>query len=377
MGSTILVDPAMRKVARELPESESYFLIFESAKDSLALLGTIPQERIQTIQDQNFLKLTWSTIRVIFWMWRKQIDTVIDLELFSRFTALLTGLSLAPRRIGFFAFHHEGLSRGRLLTHQVAYNSHQHISKNFLSLTHALLSEVKGAPPELPYSKILIPDSEISLAQAPIDPQVRIKVATRIQTLSGLNPLKHPVILFNPNASDMLPQRRWAYENYAELISRVLVRLPDALALITGAPAERETAEKVRTLTLQAAHQKGQKLSPSRVMNFAGEVKLRELPALYDLSAFMVSNDSGPAHFASVTRMPTFVFFGPETPLLYGALGRTTPIYAGLACSPCVAATNHRKTPCSDNQCLKVITPDWAMRVLEPEIARLEAAPKS
>ena len=72
----------------------------------------------------------------------------------------------------------------------------------------------------------------------------------------------------------------------------------------------------------------------------------------------MVTNDSGPAHFASVTRMPTIVLFGPETPALYGSLGETYPVYAGLNCSPCVSAWNHRKTPCTDNVCLKAITVD-------------------
>ena len=43
---------------------------------------------------------------------RNGIDTVIDLELFSRFTALLTGLSGADRRVGFHRFHNEGLYRG-------------------------------------------------------------------------------------------------------------------------------------------------------------------------------------------------------------------------------------------------------------------------
>ena len=57
---------------------------------------------------------------------------------------------------------------------------------------------------------------------------------------------------------------------------------------------------------------------------------------------------------------------GPETPKLYGALGQTTPIYAGLACSPCVAATNHRKTPCNDNICLKVIDPEWVYDLVKP-----------
>ena len=83
----------------------------------------------------------------------------------------------------------------------------------------------------------------------------------------------------------------------------------------------------------------------------------------------MLTNDSGPGHFSAVTDLRTFVLFGPETPLLYGSLGNSTPIYAGLACSPCVSATNHRKTPCRDNVCLQVITPEAVLRQLRSALA--------
>jgi ADP-heptose:LPS heptosyltransferase len=83
----------------------------------------------------------------------------------------------------------------------------------------------------------------------------------------------------------------------------------------------------------------------------------------------MLTNDSGPGHFSAVTDLRTFVIFGPETPRLYGSLGNSTPIYAGLACSPCVSAANHRKTPCTDNVCLQVIKPEV---VLEPLRAALQ-----
>ncbi|MCW5198635.1 glycosyltransferase family 9 protein, partial [Desulfobulbus sp. F3] len=100
--------------------------------------------------------------------------------------------------------------------------------------------------------------------------------------------------------------------------------------------------------------------------NFAGAVTLAELPLLYSIALLMVTNDSGPGHFSSITPLPTFVLFGPETPKLYGSLGNATPIFAGLACSPCVSAANHRKTPCTDNKCLQAITVDQVFAALEP-----------
>ncbi|MPQ96315.1 glycosyltransferase family 9 protein, partial [Thioclava sp. JE_KL1] len=93
-------------------------------------------------------------------------------------------------------------------------------------------------------------------------------------------------------------------------------------------------------------------------VNFAGQLKLLEMPILYTISNLMVTNDSGPGHFSSITPLKTFVLFGPETPKLYGSLGNSTPIFAGLACSPCVSAANHRKTPCTEPVCMDAITVD-------------------
>ena len=125
-----------------------------------------------------------------------------------------------------------------------------------------------------------------------------------------------------------------------------------------AAPAERYQAEGLK-----------RRVENDRCINFAGRQQLEELPALYSIAEIMLTNDSGPGHFSAVTNLRTFVIFGPETPYLYGSLGNSTPIYAGLACSPCVSAANHRKTPCTDNVCLQVIKPEM---VLEPLRAALQ-----
>jgi ADP-heptose:LPS heptosyltransferase len=73
----------------------------------------------------------------------------------------------------------------------------------------------------------------------------------------------------------------------------------------------------------------------------------------------MVTNDSGPAHFASLLRLPTVVLFGPETPRLYSPLGdKHKDMYSHFACSPCVSVYNGKKSPCRENRCLMAITPE-------------------
>lgn len=356
MGSAILVDPAMRKLKANI-EGELYFVIFSKNKVSLQLLETVPEKNIFTIDESGIVEIAQTSLEFLKWCREKEIDSVIDLELFSRFTALLTAASGAQNRVGFHAFHNEGLYRGDFLTHKVAYNPHQHIAKNFIALVDALLSEKQ----ELPFTKRVIDDSEIQIAKAVISDEEKDSVIAIISDLyEGFDRENNPVILVNSNASDLLPQRRWDRENYGEVIKKILAYNENAIVLLTGAPAEKEGAQLLADY-----------VGDKRCINFAGAVKFLQLPALYSVSAFMLTNDSGPAHFASITDMHTFVIFGPETPALYGSLGPSTPIFAGMSCSPCVSASNHRKTPCSDNQCIKIITPDWVFNTLKFKLDEL------
>ncbi len=357
MGSAIIVDPAMRQA--QARGAEIFFLIFKSNQASLSLLNTVPAQNIFTIDASSLFGLIRDTLRFLIQARQHQIDTVIDLELFSRFTALLTGLCGARRRVGYHIFHGEGLWRGSMLTHRVHYNPHIHIAKNFISLVHAAFTTRQ----EHPFSKIHIPDTDIRIAQALIKPAVRAAVLERIEKLARTANIpfllgKQPFFLVNPNASELLVQRRWAPESFSRLIVALQKKWPDCLILITGSPAEHAYVENVR---VQAG--------VVNALNFAGQVSFAELPALYTLADVMVTNDSGPGHFSSVTGLHTVVLFGPETPALYGSLGKSIPITAQLACSPCVSAANHRKTPCTDNVCMRAITVDQVLEKMSTQYA--------
>jgi ADP-heptose:LPS heptosyltransferase len=356
MGSAILVDPAMRNA--QARGAELFFLIFKSNRASLTLLNTVKPENIFTIDSSSLGGLIKDTLKFLLVARKHRIDTVIDLELFSRFTALLTGLCGARRRVGYHIFHGEGLWRGFMLTRKVHYNPHIHITKNFLSLIHAAFAKEI----EVPFSKIHIADSEVRLEQAVIDPTALNKVCDRIEKLAleagiQFKQGQQRLILVNPNASDLLPQRRWAQQRFSELIQGLNQRYPNDLILITGSPAEFEYVEKVRAVA-----------NVKNALNFAGQVSFAELPPLYTLSDVMVTNDSGPGHFSAVTPLRTVVLFGPETPALYGSVGKSISITANLACSPCVSAANHRKTPCHDNVCMQAIT---VPQVLEKMVHQL------
>lgn len=236
-----------------------------------------------------------------------------------------------------------------MLTHRVAYNSHVHVAKNFVALVDALLA----AEPTVPYSKVAIGDDEIAAPVIYPSASAREAMLTRIRAATGFDRAWHRLVLINPNASELLPHRRWMPERYAELIQRILANHTDTIVAITGAPAERAEAEALAVRCGPRCH------------SLAGQTALAELPALYSHATVMVTNDSGPSHFAAATGLPTIVLFGPETPALYRPLGNSRAIYAGLACSPCVSAHNHRKTACTDNVCMKAISVDEVYRAVD------------
>lgn len=347
MGSTIIANPALQK-AKDTLNAEIFFLIFERNADCLRLLPTVPEGNVVTIRETSVWTLAADSLRFLRWARRAKIDTVIDLELFSRYSALLTGLCGARRRVGFHRFRSEGLYRGDMMTHRVSYNGHIHMAKNFICMVNALL-----APrPEIPYSKTYVSDDEI---RVPIQ-QVSVEAKEYVQELvrevyRDYRPDYHRIVLINPNSSELLPQRCWARDNFSALACMVVAEWEDALVLITGSHGEREEALQMQ-----------EKVGHPRFRSFAGMHRLTAITALYNIAAVLVTNDSGPAHFSAITPIRSIVLFGPETPKLYGSLGSTEAITAELSCSPCVTAANQKNSACDDNVCMKMITPE---RVLE------------
>ena len=339
MGSAIIADPAMRKLQQE-GNAELFFVIFKDNVKSLEILQTIPAGNIFVLRHKNLIHLTIDLFSFMVWCRQKGITCSVDLELFSRFTALLSHFSFAKDRIGFSSFHDEGMFRGWLINRPVRYNAHVHMGINFISLTNHALGYYSN-----PYPTTLIPKQEIALARATV---TELSKNTVQQKIKALYPAwsNERVILFNVNASDLLPQRRWLPASFALVAQNLLNQFPDILIVFTGAPAERAYVQQVIDLT-----------SGERCINSSGVFSFSELVPLYSISHFMITNDSGPAHFASVTDLKVFVLFGPETPALYLPLGgNAEPFYLGLACSPCVSAANHRKTSCTERPCITGIT---------------------
>jgi ADP-heptose:LPS heptosyltransferase len=341
-GATVLAYPALVRAARMVGAENLFFVVFGENRFILDLVGVVPPANVIAIRTESPLRLVLDTLGAVRRMRRERIDAAVDFEFFARSSAILTFLSGARIRVGFHAFSGEASYRGDLMTHRLSFNPFLHAREMFQLLVHATgldpdrLPACDWQPPADP------PEPTYRSEPARVE-EVRaiLREALAVETIP-------PIILLNANCSDLLPLRRWPPQRYAELSRRLLDRFPEVAIVYTGAPSE---APEARVLVEQVA-------SP-RCVSLAGRTTMRQLIALYEVAELMVTNDSGPAQYATLTPIEVVVLFGPETPAVFGARNsRTHILWEGIACSPCVNAFNDRQSACRDNVCMQRITVD-------------------
>jgi ADP-heptose:LPS heptosyltransferase len=342
-GSTVLAHLALHKAVERVGRDNVFMVVFDDNRFIVDVLDVIPPENVMTVRSDSFLALLVSVVGVILLLRKRQVDAAVDLEFFSRSSALLSYLSGARLRSGFHAYFGEGPYRGNLMTHRVRYNPHLHTTQSFAMLLHALDFPPEGFPT---FDALPEPIDDVLPSFAPRAKEVA-KVEALIEHHTGLA-VTPPLILLNANASDLIPLRRWNTDRYVALAQRLLAQYPEVFVVFTGAVEEAPKVEKAV-----------QRIGSPRCFSLAGQTTLRQLMVLYGLADVMVTNDSGPAHFASLTTIHTVTLFGPETPHLFAAITkRNTPIWAGIVCSPCVSALNNRSSACRDNVCMQRISVD-------------------
>jgi ADP-heptose:LPS heptosyltransferase len=356
-GATVIAYSALER-AREMVGSENlYFVVFSENRFILDLLEVVPPENVISIRSDGLVTVVLDTLRAVFRMRREKIDAAVDFEFFARSSAILCYLSGARQRAGYHASFGEASYRGDLMTHRLSMNPFLHASEMFQALVEAL-----NRPAETFPAFELEAPADLPLPQFKAGADEQAEVRAKLLESIGADDLP-PIILLNANCGDLLPLRRWADERYVELAGKLLERYPDLRLVLTGAPSEAEGAQRI-----------ARQIGSDRCISFAGKTPLRELFVLYDLAEVMVTNDSGPAHYATLTSIDVITLFGPETPAVFGArTPRSHILWSGLVCSPCVNAFNDRQSACRRNICMEHITVDQVFdevcRVFESRVA--------
>ena len=313
----------------------------------------IPKEHILAISDRSLWRFLGDSLGVLRRMRALRFDTAIDCELFARISSIFSFFSGAAIRVGFHAHNMEGLYRGDFINRPVLYNPYQRIPDQFLGLVEAIDSNSrprnKFAHPRGQWRATPVRFGEDELAA------MKNRLAQDYPQIAGQR-----LVLLYPGGG-LLPLRAWPMNYFCQLAQGLILQ-GYAVAVI-GMPEDGKLAQLLINYC-----------GSSSGISLTGYTKsIRELLLLFHLAELLVTNDGGPGQFAVLTPIKSILFYGPETPALYGPLDDNSHLfYRPISCSPCLTAYNHRNSPCDgDNLCLKSIHPQ---EVLEKALALLSPA---
>ncbi|MBN1592378.1 MAG: glycosyltransferase family 9 protein [Candidatus Coatesbacteria bacterium] len=164
--------------------------------------------------------------------------------------------------------------------------------------------------------------------------------------------LDEPFFVVHPSAS--MPSKIWPNDRFAEVIEVIAEKYGFLPVLIGGSDA----AEIYNAISEQ---------SESRMLNLTGKTSLKELVALLSEAKLFIGNDSGPAHIAAYTGIPTVIIFsGTNDAAVWRPPGDNVAVIShDVDCAPC------ERRECPEPKCLLEINTD---EVVEAANSILELA---
>ncbi|WP_435016462.1 glycosyltransferase family 9 protein [Tundrisphaera sp. TA3] len=157
--------------------------------------------------------------------------------------------------------------------------------------------------------------------------------------------------------------KRWPARHWRELIGRFL---QDGWRVVmVGGPDDVATAATV------APH--------AGLRDWTGRLALAETVALMERADLFIGSDSGPAHLAASTALPSVILFsGTNRPRQWRPWSRRALVLRQkVACRPC----HHKACPLADHPCMSGLAPDrvhraalrWHARLRRAEVAHAPA----
>jgi ADP-heptose:LPS heptosyltransferase len=347
MGAAVMLVPSIRHIRAAYPDAEIHCLTTRSCAPVWESIQLIERERLHMVDDGSGASLIASVLKNILHLRREKFDLVIDYELFMRLSALICGALRAKARAGFYRYDCEGLYRGNLYDHICGYNQNSHISKNFLALTKTALAGASDSPNY---------KDAITLEEIRIQPVMGPPPQEKLESLVGScdrGQLRYFVVC--PDVGRTLPMRNYPRASFSDLINMLLERHGEHRVVMIGSQAEWPTSEAVLA---------GVK-KPGSCVNLCGKTTFSELMDVIAGADLVITNDNGPAHFATLTGTKCLVLFSTDSPFVYGPLGDAVIAYAHYQCSPCISAFNQKVSRCDNNRCLQAITPETLAHIAE------------
>ena len=318
LGSIIQATPLIQTLRKNYPQAK---IIFITTQGNAALIKHIPEiDEVILVSDKNIWSILTTSVKLILHMWRVKPGLYFDLEFYSNYSGIMTTLSKATNRFGFY--NPEKAYRKGIYNYLVPFNVNMPISETYLQFADLLKCNYK------------ISELKLELPSGNSD------FKNKIGLVEGEN-----YIVVNPNASDLRLERRWPKKSFTEVLSFLLELYPARKIILIGNKTEATYVSEIA-----AAFE-----TNSNLIDSSGILTLTELILLIAGADLMLTNDTGPMHIAFALNIKTISLFGPCSPQQYGAIKNGINFYKKVDCSPCVHT--FLIPPCKGNNiCMKNIS---------------------
>ena len=344
MGSIMEATPLLAALRDGFPRAE---IVFVTSVRNRELIERLPLvDRGLYVADESPWGVAQSTGSLIARLIRRRIDLFLDLEVYSAAASALSALSCARNRFGFY--NHSARFKRHAYTHLVKFATNRPIARLYLQLGLAA-----GAS-EVPLNR---------LGPIRVDAEDHHRLATTLGAYGMQLPEEY--VLVNPNASDLMAERRWPLDHFALLLESLAAE--GRQMVVVGASGERAYVQRLLARLSPAAR--------GQVVDTSGRLTLGELLAAIAGARCVVTNDTGPMHFAFALGRPAVCLFGPVDPLHYGfAAANVEMLYVPVFCSPCAHDTE--PPPCGGNNvCMQLIEPTEVLHAVH-RLLGLPAPPR-
>lgn len=157
------------------------------------------------------------------------------------------------------------------------------------------------------------------------------------------------LLAVNPNATRII--NRWPPEKFVAFLDSVARDLPSLRIVLTGGKGDADLVCQIQQATRHA-----------ETVNLAGKLTVKELGALYQRCAAVVTGDTGPLHIASAVGAPIVCLSGAADPDRTGPLHPKDLVVINreLSCVPCQDRTCRRH----DIACMTQMPVEWVLSAL-------------
>ncbi len=327
VGDVVMATASLRALRRRFTQARIVLLMRPYVADVLAGTG-FGDVNIFWPSDNPGPKGTRGNIGLIRQLRRERFDLAVLLTNSFR-SALVARLGGARRRVG---YDRDG--RGWLLSDKLAPKREQ---GRFVP------------DPALDYYNRLVrfldcddPGDRLELATSPAD-------ESAIDARLGATPDDRPLVVLNPGAN-YGSAKCWPAQKFAE-VADALVDRHNARVVASLGPKERRIADAL-------------KAGVRREIDVFVDppLGLGPLKALIRRSRLLITNDTGPRHFAAAFNVPVVTVFGSSDPAwTITRFAKERSVTLDLDCQPCM----ERTCPLEHHRCMRDLAPEMVLQMAE------------